>query len=269
MHLFSRKDKGYWRVLSRDCKPSGFIKNLNTVINPKWGAFMAEKAPWKIIETLKLEICLKRATDSSLMVLAQTARRLKFLKGEYIFNDGDASEYFYLVESGRVILSKDAPSGKAFTFLLATRGLPLNAVTCLKPRPRFFSARAIEKTMVIAIPSPAFKQWVLDNPDVAACILDTMGNLLDGAYTRILDLIDESVEQRILNALNMLFLRIGSDLPMTNNDIADMTGTSRETAARVISRLQEAGLIRKSRGHIEILNGPQLDELSTCPFFIL
>src|SRR5210317_375364 len=230
---------------------------------------MVKKVFPDIFETLKLEIFLSRATDSFLMELAQTARRLKFLKGEYIFNDGDASEYFYLVESGRVILSKDAPSGKAFTFLIATRGLPLNAVACFKPRPRFFSARAVEKTMVIAIPSTAFKQWVLENKEVAACILDTMGNLLDGAYTRILDLIDESAEQRILNALNMLSLRIGPDLPMTNNDIADMTGTSRETAARVISRLQAAGLIRKSRGHIEILNGLQLDGLSTSPIFIL
>jgi CRP-like cAMP-binding protein len=234
---------------------------LNANVNPECGVSMVENFFRDSLETLKLKICLNRATDSSLMELAQTARRLKFLKGEYIFNDGDASEYFYLVESGRVILSKDAPSGKAFTFLIATRGLPLNAVACFKPRPRFFSARAVEKTMVIAIPSPAFKQWVLDNPDVAACILDTMGNLLDGAYTRILDLIDESAEQRILNALNMLSLRIGPDLPMTNNDIADMTGTSRETAARVISRLQEAGLIRKSRGHIEILDGLQLDGL--------
>ena len=230
---------------------------------------MAEKVFRDILETLKLEICLCRATDSSLMEIAQTAQRLKYLKGEYIFIDGDASEYFYLVESGRVVLSKDAPSGKTFTFLIATRGLPLNAVACLKPRPRFFSARAVEKTMVIAVPSTAFKQWVLKNEDVAACILDTMSNLLDGAYTRILDLIDESAEQRILNALNMLSLRIGPNLPMTNNDIADMTGTSRETAARVISRLQEAGLIRKSRGHIKILNELQLDGLSTSPIFIL
>lgn len=89
---------------------------------------MAEKVLQDVLETFKLEICLSRATDSSLKALAQIARRLKFFKGEYIFNDGDASEYFYLVESGRVILSKDAPSGKAFTFLIATRGLPLNAV---------------------------------------------------------------------------------------------------------------------------------------------
>lgn len=102
---------------------------------------MVKKVFPDIFETLKLEICLSRATDSSLMELAQTARRLKFLKGEYVFNDGDASEYFYLVESGRVILSKDAPSGKAFTFLIATRGLPLNAVACFKPRPRCICSR--------------------------------------------------------------------------------------------------------------------------------
>lgn len=222
-----------------------------------------------IIETLKLDINLGRTTELSLAELAQTARRLKFDKGEYIFNIGDASEYFYIVESGRVVLSREAPSGKAFTFLVAMRGLPLNAVTCFKPRPRFFSARAAEKTTVIAIPSPKFKQWILDHPEVADGILNTMADLLDGAYTRILDLIDESAEQRILNALNMLSSRIGSNLPMTNNDIADMTGTSRETAARVISRLQEAGLLSKSRGQIKILNMPQLDTLSTSPIFIL
>src|SRR5210317_1371106 len=230
---------------------------------------MAEEVSRDILETLKLDINLSRATELSLAKLSKIARRVEFDKGEYIFSEGDASKYFYIVESGRVILSKDSPSGKAFTFLVATRGLPLNAVACLKPRPRFFSARAAEKTTVIAIPSRAFKQWILDNPDVAAGILDTMADLLDGAYNRILDLIDESAEQRILNALNMLSSRIGPNLPMTNHDIADMTGTSRETAARVISRLQAAGLIRKSRSHIEILNGPQLDGLSTSPIFIL
>lgn len=230
---------------------------------------MAKEVSRDILETLKLDINLSLAKELSLANLSRIARRLEFDKGECIFNEGDASNFFYIVESGRVILSKDAPSGKAFTFLVATRGLPLNAVACLKPRPRFFSARAVEKTTVIAISSRAFKQWVLDNPDVAVGILNTMADLLDGAYTRILDLIDESAEQRILNALHMLSSRIGPNLPMTNHDIADMTGTSRETAARVISRLKDAGLIRKSRGHIKILDIPQLDGLSTSPLFIL
>lgn len=218
---------------------------------------------------MKLDINLCLATESSLSKLTQIARRRQYDKGEFVFHFGDLSEYFYIVEKGRIILSKDTPSGKSFTFLVATRGITLNAVACFKPQPRFFSARAAEKTSVIAIPSLAFKNWVLDNPEVTAGILSTMGDLLDGAFTRILDLIDESVEQRILNSLNMLSSRIGPNLPMTNNDIADMIGTSRETASRVISRLQEAGLLTKSRGYLKILNMPKLDKLSTSPFYIV
>lgn len=223
----------------------------------------------KIPETLKLDIALGCATQPALEDLAKNAQRQRFEKGEYIFNAGDESNNFYMVESGRVILSKEAISGKAFTFLIAVRGMPLNAVACFKPRLRFFSARAAKKTTVLAIPSKIFKQWVLNNPDVGSAILDLMGDMLDGAYTRILDLIDESVEQRVLNALNMLSSRFGPNLPMTNNDIADMTGTSRETAARVISGLQKGGLLSKSRGQIKILDISQLDGMATSPFFIL
>ena len=230
---------------------------------------MAEVVSQDILEVLKLDVNVCRATESSLLKLAQFARRISYEKGEFIFHVGDASDHFYIVEHGRVILSKDTSSGKTFTFLIATRGLPLNAVTCFKPQPRLFSARAAEKTSVIVIPSPVFTQWVLENPKVAAGILSTMGDLLDGAYTRIMDLIDESAEKRIINALSMLYLRIGPNLPLTNNEIADMTGTSRETAARIISRLQEGGIIRKSRGHIEILDGDELNVLSTSSVFIL
>lgn len=221
------------------------------------------------IKTLKLDIALGCAANPALENLAKNARLLRFDKGDFIFTAGDESNDFYLVESGRVILSKDTLSGKSFTFLIAVRGTPLNAVACFKPRPRFFSARAVKKTRIIAIPSRIFTKWVLDNPEVASAILNTMGDMLDGAYTRIVDLIDESVEQRILNALNMLCSRLGPNLPMTNNDIADITGTTRETVARIITRLKEAGLISKSRGQIKIINLSQLDEMSNSPFFRL
>lgn len=228
---------------------------------------MAKDSSIDITETLKLESAMGRASRPALEDLARHARQIKFEKGEYLFHTGDESKDFFIVESGRVILSKDAPSGKAFTCYIAVRGTPLNAAACLKPRPRFLSARAAKNTTVLAIPSSIWKQWVMDNPEVLSAIMDIVCDLLDGAYTRIVDLIDESVEQRVLNALNMLSTRFGPNLPMTNNDIADMTGTSRETAARVMSRLQEAGLLFKSRGHIKILDISQLDGMMTSPFF--
>lgn len=222
-----------------------------------------------MIKALQADENLNRAELSEIADLAKKARRLYFEKGEYIFKTGDDSSDFLLVESGRVVLSKEASSGKAFTYLIAMSGIPLNAITCFRSRLRFFTARVAEKTVIISIPCQEFKQWVLSNSEVAAGILNTMGDRIDGAYTRILDLIDESAEKRILNVLSMLSTRIGLDLPLTNVDVSEMVGSSRETAARVISRLQEIGLVVKSRGTLTILNKEELDELSSSPFFIL
>lgn len=230
---------------------------------------MAEENYSDIIETLKLNSPLRGATDAALSELTQNARRLQYDKGQYIFNEGDPSENVYIMDSGRVILSKISKSGKPFTFAVATRGIPLNVISSFKPRPRFFSAIAIEKTTVISIPSLVFKQWVLENTDVAAAILIAMGELLDGAYNRILELLGESAEQRVLNALSMLVSRFGPNLSLTNENIADITGATRETVARIISRLQTIGLLYKSRGNIKILNIPELDKLSNSPNYLI
>lgn len=230
---------------------------------------MKDTAIQQIIETLQKDTNLNKATPAALAQLAQKANPRSFAKGEYIFRTGDDANLYYLVENGRVVLSRESPTGKAFTFLIAERGTPLNAVTCLKERTRFFSARVAKNTDLLTIPCQTFRQWVRNNPDVANGIINTMGNLLDGAYTRILDMIDGSAEERILNALSMLSSRIGPDLPLTNSDVAELVGTSRETAARVVSRLQECGLIAKSRGVIKIINKSRIDDSSTSPFFII
>jgi len=222
-----------------------------------------------IVHALQADSNLNLADPSALAELARKARRLYFDKGEYIFKAGEESDCFYLVERGRVIMSKESSSGKSFTYLVATRGVTLSSITCFRPSPRMFSARVVEKASVISISSTQFRKWVLHNPAVASGILNTMGNLLDGAYTRILDLIDENVETRIFNVLCMLSTRIGHDLPLTNGDIAEMVGTSRETAARVISRLQTAGILSKSRGSITVLDKEQLDETASSPFFMI
>ncbi|WP_321405183.1 Crp/Fnr family transcriptional regulator [Maridesulfovibrio sp.] len=223
----------------------------------------------EVLEALQADINLSRAEIPALVELAGKTRRMHFRKGEFIFKAGDESNNFCLVESGKVILSKESPSGKSFTYLVATKGMTLNGITCFKSGPRLFTARVVEESSIITIPCCEFRTWVEDTPAVAIGILGTMGELLDGAYTRIIDLIDESVETRILNVLNMLSTRIGPELPLTNGDLAEMVGTSRESAARVISKLQEAEIVSKSRGSITILNKEQLEQTASSPFFII
>lgn len=221
------------------------------------------------IETIRLHPAYRSLSDEILSKLAIKTHLICFAKGEFIFHEDDPSNNMYIVESGRVIVEKNAASGKTFTFVVAVRGVTLNAVTCFKKKPRFLSARAVEKTTLLKASCHDFSSWIIEHPEVAIETIDTLGTLLDGAYNRIIDLIDESAEQRILNALMMLFSRLGDNLPFTNMELADMTGTSRETAARVISRLQSAGLLSKSRSQIEIKDPDRLIKLSGNHIFLV
>lgn len=221
-----------------------------------------------IVRVLQTDINLRLAEPEALVLLARRARQLQFAKGEYVFHAGEAATHFYLMQRGKVIMSKEAPSGRSFTYLVAGPGMSLSGIACFKDGPRLFTARVVEDATVLSIPSAEFRAWVQDNPAVAIGILGTMGDMLNGAYTRVLDLIDESVETRVVNVLRMLHARLGTDLPLTNSDIAEMTGTSRESAARVVSRLQAAGILSKSRGRITICD-PECLSAPSGPFFII
>ncbi len=79
------------------------------------------------------------------------------------------------------------------------------------------------------------------------------------------DLAAERVEQRIARTLLRLSSKLGHTLPFTRQEIADMSGTTTETAIRVMSRLKDGGIIRSVRGKIVILDELKLRLLSEGP----
>ena len=88
------------------------------------------------------------------------------------------------------------------------------------------------------------------------------GKGLDSEYERILDLIGETVEQRLCNFLFSLSVKFGTTLSLTREELGDLAGTTTETAIRVLSRLKAADIISSSRGKIIILNQTKLQALT-------
>jgi CRP/FNR family transcriptional regulator len=97
---------------------------------------------------------------------------------------------------------------------------------------------------------------------VALKIINMLGGRLREAVSRLRDLAGERVEQRIAGILLMLNDKLGPELPFTRQDIADMSGTTVETAIRTMSRLTEDGVIRSARGKITVINRERLSLLS-------
>ena len=96
-------------------------------------------------------------------------------------------------------------------------------------------------------------------------IIGVLGGRLREAQGRLSDFAGERVEQRLARTLLMLSSKLGSSLPFTKQEIADMAGTTTETAIRVMSRLKQGGIIRSARGKVIILDEAKLRLLSEGP----
>ena len=89
-----------------------------------------------------------------------------------------------------------------------------------------------------------------------------MGGRLRDAQGRLRDIAGERVEQRLARTLIMLSSKLGSTLPFTRQEIADMAGITTETAIRFMSRLKDGGIIRSVRGKTIIVDEAKLKLLS-------
>jgi CRP-like cAMP-binding protein len=78
----------------------------------------------------------------------------------------------------------------------------------------------------------------------------------------------EPVKQRLLNVLYMLYSKFGPILKFTNHDLANLAGTTTETANRVMGRLRHQGIIETHYGEVHIHNHKELENLSRGPFAI-
>ena len=185
-------------------------------------------------------------------MLAGLARVRQYPAGGRIFWEGDAPDHFYVTVSGRVRISKMSPSGKEFVVAYFGPGEMFAEVAVFEGKTYPAGAQAVAASTLIAISKDEFTAFLSHNPGVALKIINLLGGRLREALNRLRDLAGERVEQRIAGILLMLSARLGPVLPFTRQEIADMSGTTTETAIRVMARLKEAGLIRSVRGRITI-----------------
>jgi len=214
------------------------------------------------VNTLKQSPIFSTLTDDELDELAGLAIESNFMSNEFVFWEGDAPERFYIVASGKVKVVKHASSGKEFIIAFFDPGEIFGEVAVFEDKPYPASAQAVTETRVISIKREDFLSFLAHRPQVAVRIISILGGRLRDAQSRLRDLAGERVDQRLAGVLLMLSSKMGPSLPFTRQEIADMAGTTTETAIRVIGQLKERGIIRSTRGRVIIEDSEKLRLLS-------
>ena len=213
-------------------------------------------------QILKRSSIFSVLSSDELMVLADLSIGRNLEADEFIFREDDDPERFYVIAEGSIKVIKHSSLGKEFIIAFFGPGEMFGEVAVFENKPYPASAQAVVRTRVLGIRRDDFLAFLSEQPQVALKIINILGGRLRDAQSRLRDLAGERVEQRIAGVLVMLSSKLGDKLPFTRQEIADMVGTTTETAIRVISHLKSRGIVSSARGKVIILNAEKLRLLS-------
>jgi len=216
-------------------------------------------------EILKQSLMFSSLNKDELAELSKLTFERSFKPSEFIFWEGDAPDYFYVVVEGRIKVLKYSSTGKEFIIAFFGLGDMFGEVAVFEGKPYPASAQAAVDTKVLGIKKEDFLSFLSSHPQVALGIINILAGRLRDAQARLKDLAGERVEQRLSMILLMLSSKLGPTIPFTRKEIADMAGTTTETAIRVMSHLKKRGIIRSVRGKVTILDEVKLRLLSEGP----
>ncbi len=216
-------------------------------------------------EIFKLSPLFSGLEADELAGLAALASERRFAENEFIFLEGDPAESFYIVAQGKIKVLKHSSSGRDFIVAFFGPGEMFGEVALFENKPYPASAQSAAASRVLSIRRQDFIKWLSQRPQVSLKIINLLGGRLREAQNRLRDLAGETVERRLAAVLLQLSAKMGKELPFTRQELADMAGTTTETAIRIIGQMKERGIVDAARGHIIILDEKKLQLLSQGP----
>jgi CRP-like cAMP-binding protein len=224
-----------------------------------------------VADMLRFSTTFRRLQPADRQRVAEVARAHHYAKGSAIFGEGEPSDFFITIVTGRVKVSKATPAGKEVILEIFGPGDPLGATAAYEGRPFPATAVALEETECLLIPRGGFFALLEQHPSLVRGLLTGLTHRLVELTTRIADLSGARVEARFAR----LFLKLAKDigrpgdggtfipLALSRQELADMTGTTIETCIRIMSRWGKEDIVRTDKDGFTILEPDALETVAT------
>jgi CRP-like cAMP-binding protein len=208
-----------------------------------------------------------RLTEEHLTLLASSVGSQSFERGETIFHQGSIGSALYIIVAGQVRIYTISAAGQELTLAIFRAGDFFGELALLDGQPRSASAKALDPTTTLTLHRAAFLHTINACPPIAASLLEAMALRLRQTTAHAGQLASHSAPQRVVRQLLDLAMQHGVsddgatriDLRLTQDDLASMSGTTRETVNRVLSSLRDQGLIRIERARVSVLDLAELE----------
>ncbi|MBM2823140.1 MAG: transcriptional regulator, Crp/Fnr family [Thermoleophilia bacterium] len=193
--------------------------------------------------------------------LLAIARRRTFSKGEVVFHRDDPAESLHLIVKGRFGARVQTPLGDSVLLDVLGPSSAFGELALLLPGARrSATVSALEDGETRSVFRDDFARLQRSHPGVKDVLLRLLAEQLRRASDRIVEAHYVDAETRVRRRLSELTGTYGSDVvPLTQEDLAAMAGTSRATVNRVLREEEKRGTVALKRGRTTVLDADDLD----------
>jgi CRP-like cAMP-binding protein len=223
-------------------------------------------------DVLRKNSLFRRVSAADRARIAQVARLKRYDTGDLIFREGDRGDTFLTIVEGRVKVFKATPAGKEIILEIFGAGDPLGAVAVYENANLPASAVALEPTECLLIEQRDFFNLLEQHPALVRGLLSSLTLRLAELTRRLADMTGR-VEGRFARLFLKLADQIGTQaptgtmvaMPLARQELADLTGTTIETAIRIMSRWQKDDVVRTEKDGFVVVDRATLESAADNP----
>ncbi|WP_106533553.1 Crp/Fnr family transcriptional regulator [Planomicrobium soli] len=185
----------------------------------------------------------------------------EFKKDTYLFQDGDAIKGIYIIYKGKVQIGKVTPDGRELTLKICGPSQMVGEVTVFSTDAKYMlDAKAIEDVVCAKITINDLEEALLHNAKLAAIFMKWMGIDQQKTQTKFRDLLLHGKKGALYSTLIRLSNSYGVrkkngiliDLHLTNQELANFCGMTREVVNRMLSELKKQEVLSMQEGKLTI-----------------
>lgn len=193
-----------------------------------------------------------------LVRVAEVAVPRQFEAGQVVFREGDESDTCYIVRSGHARAVREHSGGRSITLAHFGPGDIFGELAMFDSERRSATVETLEATEVIAILGGDMRRLLREHPDIAVKLVGALVRRLRETNERLARQSFQTVQSRVASVLVQLVAAARAEgagdgdvlITSTQADLAQLAGSSRESASRFLAVLERAGIITQGRGKL-------------------
>jgi CRP/FNR family transcriptional regulator len=204
----------------------------------------------------------KALDDEAASALQSEMSRSHMERGDVLFHEGDRGDTLYVIAEGKIKLGRTSPDGRENLVAILGPGEMFGELSLFDPGPRTMTATAVAETQLLGLGNDSLTAILTGRPEVSKTLLAALAQRLRRTNAHLADLVFTDVPGRVAKTLIDLADRFGRPIEggimvshdLTQEEIAQLVGASRETVNKALADFANRGWLRLEARAVQILD---------------